>query len=349
MQLLHTPFLAIALVALVACTDPTAVDDVTPTATASVAPLASTREAPVQGPLVFRMAGYGPETTSFSRGLTRIGEELSARLGSAVEPRYIYNILDFGYDAGGDLSWLVESGLLTLAYATMGDGIPELEIAALPFVFADTDEARAAMDGALGQAAARSIELRLNVKVIGFFENGCRHVSNSVRPVHTPADLAGLTIRVLPVQSRTFELLGAKPQPLPLTQVVERLASGQLDGQENPFANTVTYNLYPHQPYHTATYHSYLSRAIFMNRPIYDSLSAEFKQALDAAVRAAVAYQRELKDEEELAAAATIRAAGGQIIELTDVEHQAFVDAVAPIYDEAREIYPADQLALVGL
>jgi len=86
-----------------------------------------------------------------------------------------------------------------------------------------------------------------------------------------------------------------------------------------------------------------------MHRQTYDSLSPEFKQALHDAVRAAVLFQRELKDEEELAAAETIRQAGGEIIELTDAERQMFVDAVAPIYDEAREIYEADQLALVGL
>ena len=336
------------IVALAACTDPAPVESMDEVAV-SAESAASMSESTTSEPLVFRMAGYGPPTTSFSRGLTRIGEELSSRLGDAVDPRYVYNILDAGYEAGGDLSWLVESGLLTLAYATMGDGIPELELAALPFVFADTGEARAAMDGALGDAAARRIESQLDVRVLGFFENGFRHVSNSVRAVRTPADLEGLTIRVLPVQSRTFELLGAEPQPIPLTQVVDRLADRRLDGQENPFANTVTYNLYPHQRYHTATYHSYLSRAIFMNRQIYDSLAPDFKQALDEAVRAAVAFQRELKDEEELAAAETIREAGGEIVELTDAERQLFVDAVAPIYDEAREKFSPEQLALVGL
>ncbi len=342
-------FICIGLVvALAACTDPAPVESTAEIAVPAES-AASMPEVTTPEPLVFRMAGYGPPTTSFSRGLTRIGEELSSRLGDEVDPRYVYNILEAGYEAGGDLSWLVESGLLTLAYATMGDGIPELELAALPFVFADTDEARAAMDGALGDAAARRIESQLDVRVLGFFENGFRHVSNSVRAVRTPADLDGLTIRVLPVQSRTFELLGAVPQPLPLTQVVERLADRRLDGQENPFANTVTYNLYPHQRYHTATYHSYLSRAIFMTRQTYDSLSPEFKQALEDAVRAAVAFQRELKDEEELAAAETIREAGGEIVELTDAERQLFVDAVAPIYDEAREKFSPEQLALVGL
>ena len=155
------------------------------------------------------MAGYGPSTTSFSRGLDRIGERLAAHFGDDVESCYIYNVSDVGYAGVPDLLWMVDSGVLTLAYATMSTGIPELEVAALPFVFSSTDEARAAMDAELGASAIRRIEAENNYRVLGFFENGFRHVSNDIRPVRTPADMAGLSIRCLGVQNRIFELLGA--------------------------------------------------------------------------------------------------------------------------------------------
>lgn len=300
-----------------------------------------------QGPFVLRMAGYGPPETSFSRGLTAIGDPLSAKFGDAVDVRYVYNVMDVGYTAG-DLTWLVESGVLTLAYATLRQSIRELELAALPFLFPDTASARAAMDGPLGQSAARSIEGMLDVRVLGFFENGFRHVSNSIRPVHSPADLAGLRIRVLPTQIRTFELLGAMPVDMPLQRVIQALRAGELDGQENPFANTVTYGIYPLQRYHTATYHSYLSRPVFVTRSTYEAWPLELKHEMEAAVREAVALQRRLKDAEEEQAAATIREAGGEIVELTPAERAAFVRAVAPIYTEARDLYPPELLALVG-
>ena len=82
---------------------------------------------------------------------------------------------------------------------------------------------------------------------------------------------------------------------------------------------------------------------------IGDRIGKRILLPVEPTVRAAVAFQRELKDEEELAAAETIRAAGGEIVELTDAERQLFVDAVAPIYDEAREKFSPEQLALVGL
>lgn len=305
--------------------------------------------APDRGvPVTIRMGGYGPPSTSFSRGLEHIGSRLAADLGGAVDVRYVYNVMDAGY-GGTDLSWLVESGVLTLAYATLSENIPELEAAALPFVFADVAAARAAMDGPLGAAAARSIEDRLDVRVLGFFENGFRHISNNVRPVRTLTDLQGLSIRVLPVQVRTFELLGAEPHAVPLTDAIPAIASGELDGQENPFANTVTYGLHERQRYHTATYHSYLSRAVFVNRQSFESWSAQMQTALRRAVREAVVLQRGLKDREEVTAAETIRTAGGEIVELTPSERQRFVDAVAAIYAEAEVRYAPELLALLNL
>jgi len=277
-----------------------------------------------------------------------IGDRLNGAFGDEVDVKYVYNVMDVGY-GGADISWMVDSGVLTLGYFTMTEGLAELELAALPFLFADTTAARSAMDGALGQAAIARIESQSNFRVLGFFENGFRHVSNRLRPIRTPADMADMKIRVLGVQERTFELLGADPQAIGLSAAIEGIKAGTLDGQENPFANTVTYGVYPYHRFHTATFHSYLSRPIFVHRTSFDSWSTELQTELRRAVRDAVAFQRRLHDEEEKISAELIRAEGGEIIELTASEKAAFVDAVAPIYDEARERYSPDLLALVNL
>jgi len=295
------------------------------------------------------LGGYGPSSSSFSRGLTHIGDHLVARFGDEVEIEYVYNILDLGYDAPGDLTRLVASGVLSLAYLTMFEGIPELKIAALPFLFADTAAARVAMDGALGQSAIRTIEAGTDFRVLGFFENGFRHVSNNIRPVRAPADLQGLSIRVLGIQARTFELLGADPRSTALAAVYQGLESGQLDGQENPFENIVTYGLYRAQRFYTATYHSYLSRPVFVHGPSFTAWPEVLQTEMRVAVRNAVILQRQLHDKAEIDAAAIIRAAGGEIIELTAKQRDAFIEAVAPIYAEARNQYSRTLLDLVNL
>ena len=68
-----------------------------------------------------------------------------------------------------------------------------------------------------------------------------------------------------------------------------------------------------------------------------------------AAVKDAVSFQRELHVKEENDAMAAIRMEGGEILQLTAQEREAFVRAVSPIYGEARSEYGRDLLGLVGL
>src|SRR5437867_13005631 len=131
-----------------------------------------------------RMGGYGPATTGFSRALKLIGDRLTAQFGDRVDIKYVWNIMDLGYRAE-DILWLVEHGLLTLGYQSssyLTDRVPQLGLVDLPFLFETTAAARAAIDGALGRALARRIEERTNFRILGFFENGLRHLSNRVRP-----------------------------------------------------------------------------------------------------------------------------------------------------------------------
>jgi len=295
------------------------------------------------------LGGYAPAESSFGQGLTLIGERLEAQFGDAVEVHYAYNVIDLGYDAGNALLWLVDADIVTLGYLSMADQVDALNVAALPFLFPNEASARVAMDGPLGAAAAEQIEAQTNYRVLGFFENGMRHISNSVRPVHTPADVRGLRIRPHRSQLRLFELLGAAGPVLELPETIPLMAAGTVDGQENPFENIVSYGIHKVQRYYTTTAHSYLSRPIFINREHFDAWPAELQAAMRAAVADAVRLQREVHDREELEARRIIEAAGGEVVDLTPEQHAAFVAVAEPIYAEARRIYPAELLALVGL
>src|SRR6202521_4242363 len=115
--------------------------------------------------------------------------------------------MDLGYRAE-DILWLVEHGLLTLGYQSssyLTDRVPELGLLDLPFLFETVEQARAAIDGELGALLAGRIEERVNYRILGYFENGFRHISNRVRPVRAPAHMKAMRIRVLPsdVQKRT--------------------------------------------------------------------------------------------------------------------------------------------------
>jgi tripartite ATP-independent transporter DctP family solute receptor len=299
-----------------------------------------------------RMAGYGPATTGFSKALTFIGDRLEARFGDRVAIDYVFNVMDHGHKAE-DILALVESGELTLGYQSssyLTDRVPELGFVDLPFLFRDNAHARGAMDGALGGFLAQKIEERVGYRILGWFENGFRHISNRLRPVHAPADLAGMRIRVLPseVHRRTFELIGAAPMRMDLTEAIAMIKAGTLDAQENPFANTVTYGVHKFHQFHTLTSHFYVSRPVFINRAAFDAWPADVQEAMRNAVRDAVAYQRKLAVEEHESARAEIVRAGCEIVALSEREHDAFVAAVQPLLKDARATYGERMFAMLS-
>jgi TRAP-type C4-dicarboxylate transport system substrate-binding protein len=302
-------------------------------------------------PITIRMGGYGPPTTSFSRSLKLIGDTLLAEFGDRIDVKYVWNIMDFGYRAE-EILWLVEDGVLTLGYQSssyLTDRVPELGFVDLPFLFAERDQARGAMDGALGLFLADKIEQRVNYRILGWFENGFRHISNRLRTVHTPADLKGMRIRVLPseVQARTFELLGCEPLRWDLTEAIAAIKAGTIDAQENPFANTVTYGVHKFHRFHTVTNHFYISRPIFLHRPAFEGWPEDLQHAMRDAIKKAVHFQRGLAIEEDREARAAILAAGCEITTLNADQIAQFRTAVAPLLADARTTYGDEMCDLV--
>ena len=304
-------------------------------------------------PIQIRMGGYGPPSSTCSRGLKIMGDRLERDFGAAVDVKYIWNVMDLGYK-GGDLLWMAEHGILTLSYQStsyLADRVPELDLADLPFLFEGLEDARAAMDGKLGAWMTRKIEERIpGYKVLGYFENGYRHVSNKLRPVRALADLKGMRVRLMPgkTHARSFELMGTVPFSLDLKPGLEAIVSGKVDAQENPMANTVDYGAHKVHRYHTLTSHCYLSRGIYMNRREFERWPKELQQGIEKAARAAVLAQRDLAVEEEHEARKAIEAAGGEVLELTPAERADFARAVKPLHDEARRRFGDEVFALLG-
>jgi TRAP-type C4-dicarboxylate transport system substrate-binding protein len=259
--------------------------------------------------------------------------------------------MDFGYKAQ-EILLMLESGVLTLGYQSssyLTDRVPELSFVDLPFLFADSAQARRAMDGALGARLAQAIEREANFRILGWYENGFRHISNRVRTIRTPADLKGIRIRVLPskIQARTFELLGATPLIMDLTDAIRMIKHGEIDAQENPLTNTVTYGVHKFHRFHTVSNHFYISRPIFLHRPTFDAWPADLQEAMRHAVSESVAFQRELHVKEEEEARRTIEHDGCELVALTTEQHNAFASAVRPITAEAKKLYGDDLFKLL--
>lgn len=290
-----------------------------------------------------RLGGYGPSTTTHSRALKFIGDRLEKEFSDLVDIKYIWNIMDFGY-LSSDIMWLTESGVLTISYQStsyLTKRVPELGFVDQPFLFPDLVSARSAFDGKLGKHLMRCIESEYNFRVLGFFENGFRHISNRLRPVNKPEDLAEMKIRMLSsdIHSRTFELLGANPIQMDLTEAIAMIKAGTLDAQENPLANTATYKVHKYHRFHTLSSHFYLSRGLWAHRNSIDKWPEELRSRLEEIIPESIEFQRSLAVEEEEVARREIEGEGCEIIELNTEQNARFVDSVNPLKKEARDIF----------
>ncbi len=299
-----------------------------------------------------RLGGYSPPDSTHSLASVHFKESLEKQLGEVVAVDLFWNVLDFGYRAD-DLLSMVECGLLTMCYFSTSyvtNQVPELEIIDLPFVFENEAAAHSALDGALGDYLTEKTESRTEYRVLGYWDNGFRHLSNRLRPIRSPADCKDIRIRLQPneVHVKTFEMLGAVPVAVDLKEGIEKIVSHEVDAQENPLANTVTYGVDKHHNYVTMSGHFFGARGLYVHKESFDSWPESVQLAVRKSAREAIQVQRQSAFAKEEDLRAQMLSEGIDIISLTAKEREIFKEAVRPILDEARSRLGNEIFSLLG-
>jgi len=296
--------------------------------------------------LKVKLGGYAPQGSTHANGLDRIANEMISDLGDRVDITIDYNILDSGRQVGGLLED-VEAGLTTLCFFSssyLADRVPELGIVDLPYVFDSLEDAHRRLDGAFGAALSEATERVTGYVVMGYWDNGFRHLSNRLRDVRTPADLAGMSVRLQPnwAQEDLIRELGGEPVRTDLRDGARMLMSGELDAQENPFANFVTYGMATVHPHVSMTGHVYGARGLYASRRQLESWPEEAVESLRRACRVAITQQRTEAEAKERELRSQLEAQGLRILDLTDEEQALFRAAAVPVLTKARSRFSAE-------
>lgn len=227
----------------------------------------------------------------------------------------------------------LRSGTLDMSansQGAMANVVPEYAALGLPFLFADAPKAWATLDGPTGEELAKRTAAK-GMVVLGYWDNGIRHVTNSKRAVKAPADLKGLKIRT-PPDTMTVDImqtLGADTQQIKFAELYVALQQGVVDGQENPLANIASAKLYEVQKYLTLTGHKYEVTPFVISKRSWDKLSPADQKVFTEAAVEATQVQRKLSKEADEKLGAELKAKGVQI---DTVDRKAFVDATKPVY-----------------
>ena len=208
--------------------------------------------------------------------------------------------------------------------------IPELAAFDLPYLFASREHAYEVLDGEIGSELLSKFEDN-RMKVLGNWEIGFRNITNNVRPIETPADLAGINLRVNPNKTHVaaFEAWGANPTPINFSELYLALETGSVDGQENPVVLIEAMRFNEVQEHLSLTRHAYTGAFLAMNKGIFDGLSGEHQDVLTTVGREAGQMERDLNAVKEGGALDKMRDAGLKVVE--DPDRDAFREMVVEI------------------
>jgi tripartite ATP-independent transporter DctP family solute receptor len=196
---------------------------------------------------------------------------------------------------------------------------PIVRVINYPFLFKDSAQADAILDGPLGQEILTDLET-VGFKGLCFSENGFRNLTNNKHAVKTADDIKGLKIRVMasPLHKAIWQALGANPTPMPWPIYTE-LEQGVIDGQENPLWVLEVYKFYEIQKYMTLTRHVYSPHIDVASLLWWKTLKAADQEMIQQAMQEAALFQRKDNRDKDGARLALLKEKGMVIEEQPDL------------------------------
>ena len=239
---------------------------------------------------------------------------------------------------GGDELLLQKIKLGTVDFALpstiMSSQVDAFGLFEMPYLVRDREHMRAIEDDVVWPDLAPQASAA-GYRILSVWENGFRHVTNSRKPIDTPADLAGVKLRTPSGvwRLKLFQALGANPTPMALSEVFIGLQTGVIDGQENPLAQIWASKFYEVQEYLSLTGHVYTPAYVVVSPARWDAMPDEIRTILEEEARATQAFVYETATRLDAELLEQVLEAG---VRVNEPDRQPFLDASAALYEIGR-------------
>lgn len=210
---------------------------------------------------------------------------------------------------------------------------PNFDALQMPYLYRNADHMWKVLNSEIGDEFLASLEPAGFVG-LSWFDSGARSFYNSVRPIHSVADLKGLKIRVQESELMIglVEALGAVATPMPFGEVYSALQTGVIDGAENNWPSYYSTSHYEVAKYYTLDEHTRVPEITIASKISMDKLSKADQDLIKQAAKDSMAFQIQAWADYEAVARAAVEANGNIIYELPD--NSAFQAAMQPLYDK---------------
>jgi tripartite ATP-independent transporter DctP family solute receptor len=286
-----------------------------------------------------RVGGYQGEASVHTQALRAFAARVERNLASC-RVEVTANVADLGHKAADCLA-MVANGRLELCYfnsSYLAERVPSLALFDIPFVLTARADVYRKLDGALGRTLAADIEAATPYRLLDFWDNGFRHISNRAHPIRTPQDCVGLKLRIVasPLHKEVFAALGFEPVVVDVKDLVAAVTGHAVDAQENPLTNLVNFALHRTHRHVSLTSHFFGVALVLANRAWFDGLDDGVRARVTSAIAEATAMQRALAEAEDARCLALLEKDGVAVVPAEGIDFEAFRAAVAPIV--AREL-----------
>lgn len=240
---------------------------------------------------------------------TQAMKVFAEKLEELAPGRFDIQLYDSGslFAQGADLDALQRGNaeMTYVSYQLIADSIPEYGLLTAGYLFQSPEHYRAFLASDIGAEFKQRVSDEMDIQLLDACYLGTRQINlRTARDVQTPADLAGVKLRMPSSDAWLFlgQALGANPTPLPFGEVYLGLQAGTIDGQDNPLPSVEAAKFYEVTQQIVLTSHLVDAINVAVNNQTWDQLTDEEKAAMTEAAVASCDWNNaeRIADEERL-------------------------------------------------
>lgn len=292
------------------------------------------QESAGESKIVLTYAENQAEDYPTTRGAYKFAELVKKRSGGRIE------ILVYAGAELGDEQAVVEQlqfggiDFVRTSISSLAEFVPAMNVLQMPYLYRDSEHMWQVLDGEIGEAFMQELE-GSGLVGLSWYDAGVRNFYTSKKPIRTLEDMEGMTIRVQEsvLMEAVVEAMGAKAVQMTFDKVYSALETEVIDGAENNWPSYESMRHYEVAKYFTLDEHTRVPEMQMISQRTWDSLSPEDQAIIRECAQQSAVYEWDLWEKQSKEAEAKVRAAGCEVIEMSDAEKKRFQEAVLPVYE----------------